>query len=79
MAHNMTSAELQQYFWQQMAARVLPTLNRTIGVWEADNLQIDLSSLPAGAFVNVYQSLATANRTVMANKTTVVSLAGTVR
>lgn len=26
-------------------------------VWEADNLQIDLSSLPKGAFVNVYQSL----------------------
>lgn len=75
-AHHMTSADLQQYFWEQMAARVLPGLGKTIGVWEADNLQIDLSSLPAGAFVNVYQSLATANKTVQAGKTTVVSLAG---
>ena len=32
VAHNMTSADLQQYFWQQMAVRVLPALNRTIGV-----------------------------------------------
>ena len=70
-AHNMTSADLQQYFWQEMQVRVLPFLNKTIGVWEADNLQIDLSSLPGGAFVNVYQSLDTANRTVLGNKTTV--------
>ena len=59
-----------------MGSLVLPQLNKTIGVWENDQLQIDLSSLPAGAFVNVYQSLITANRTVTANKTTVVSLAG---
>jgi hypothetical protein len=39
-AHNMTSAQLQQYFWQQMGTRVLPTLNKTIGVWEADALQV---------------------------------------
>ena len=75
-AHNMTSSQLQQYFWEQMALRVLPSLNKTIGVWEADNVQIDLSSLPAGAFVNVYQSLDTANKTVVGGKTTVVSLAG---
>ena len=75
-AHDMTSADLQQYFWQQMAVRVLPGLNKTIGVWEADALQINLTSLPRSSFVNVYQSLATANKTVSANKTTVVSLAG---
>jgi hypothetical protein len=41
-AHNMTSFELQQYFWEQMAAKVLPALNKTIGVWEADNLQVSV-------------------------------------
>jgi hypothetical protein len=40
VAHNMTAAQLQQYFWEQMAARVLPALNKTIGVWEADSLQV---------------------------------------
>jgi hexosaminidase len=52
-AHNMTSSELQQYFWVQMRARVLPALGKTVGVWEADSIQIDLSSLAAGSFVNV--------------------------
>ena len=75
-AHNMTSAELQQYFWVQMVARVLPALNKTVGVWEADALQIDLSDLPNGAFVNVYQSFATASKTLAANKSTVLSIAG---
>eukprot|EP00759_Apiculatamorpha_spiralis_P020838 PhF_6_TR26080/c1_g1_i2/m.36822/K12373/HEXA_B; hexosaminidase len=75
-AHNMSSSQLQQYFWQQMQQRVLPYINKTIGVWENDALQIDLSSLPKGAFVNVYQSLSTATKTVSANKTTVVSIAG---
>ena len=59
-----------------MAARVLPALNRTIGVWEADSLQIDLQSLAPGTFVNVYQSLGTVNKTVWANKTSVLSIAG---
>ena len=72
--HNMTSAQLQQYFWIQMQQRVLPGLNKTIGVWEDDTVQIDLSSLPSGSFVNVYGTFATANRTTSANKTTVVSL-----
>jgi hypothetical protein len=44
------NSQLQQYFWQQMAARVLPALNRTIGVWEANSLQIDLQSLAPGTF-----------------------------
>jgi hypothetical protein len=72
----MTSAQLQQYFWHSLAQKVLPSLNKTIGVWEANALQIDLSSLPLGAFVNVYQSFDTASRTTAANKTTVVSIAG---
>jgi hypothetical protein len=76
LAHNMTSAELQQYFWKQMVLRVLPGLNKTVGVWEADGLQIDLSDLPAGAFVNVYQSFATASKTLAGNKSTVLSIAG---
>jgi hexosaminidase len=74
--HNMTSSELQQYFWVTMAQRVLPALNKTIGVWEADSLQIDLSSLPAGAFTNVYQSFSTAKKTTGDSKPTVVSIAG---
>ena len=47
----MRNSQLQQYVWRQMAARVLPALNRTIGVWEADSLQIDLQSLAPGTFV----------------------------
>lgn len=72
----MRNSQLQQYVWRQMAARVLPALNRTIGVWEADSLQIDLQSLAPGTFVNVYQSLGTVNKTVWANKTSVLSIAG---
>lgn len=75
-AHNMTSSQLQQYFWVTMGKRVLPGLNKTIGVWEANNLQIDLSSLPAGAFTNVYQSFETAKNTTADSKPTVVSIAG---
>jgi hypothetical protein len=52
-AHSMNSSELQQYFWVQMRERVLPALEKTVGVWEADRLQIDLTSLAAGSFVNV--------------------------
>lgn len=62
--HNMTSSQLQPYFWQQMSAHVLPTLNKTIGVWEADALQIDPAALPNGTVANVYQSLSTANDTI---------------
>jgi hexosaminidase len=74
--HAMNSSQLQQYFWRQLEARVLPGLNKTIGVWEADGLQISLDSLAQGMFVNVYQGLETSNKTVWANKTTVLSIAG---
>jgi hexosaminidase len=76
VSHNMTSAQLQQYFWLQMQLRVIPHLNKTVGVWEDNTIQIDLSSLPSGSFVNVYGEFATANRTTSQNKTTVVSLSG---
>ena len=74
--HAMNSSQLQQYFWRQLEARVLPGLNKTIGVWEADGLQISLDSLAQGMFVNVYQGLETSNKTVWANKMTVLSIAG---
>jgi hypothetical protein len=45
----MTSAQLQQYFWEQMAVRVLPALNKTIGVWEADNLQVSEEGRKTGS------------------------------
>lgn len=40
----------------QIFSEVAPLLNATVGVWESDELQIDLRSLPAGrSFVNVWQ------------------------
>ena len=71
----MSASALQGYFLQQLQLRVLPALNKTVGVWESDGLQIALGSLPPSAFVNVYESLNTTNRTVTSNRTTVVSLA----
>ena len=77
-ARNMTSAELEQYFWRQVTARVLPAslAGRTVSIWEADALQVDPAALPAGTVANVYQSLATADATI-ANYSmpTVVSIA----
>ena len=47
-ARNMTSAELEQYFWRQVTARVLPAslAGRTVSIWEADGLQVDPTTLP---------------------------------
>lgn len=75
VAHNMSASALQGYFLEQLQLRVLPALNKTVGVWESDGLQIALGSLPPDAFVNVYQNLNTTNKTVSSNRTTVVSLA----
>ena len=66
-AHNMTEGDqVQQYFWQQMTARVLPSSlkGRTINIWEADNMQIDPKMLPKGTVANVYQSKKTADITI---------------
>lgn len=75
-AHNMTASQLQQYFWQQVGSKVLPNINKTISIWEADALQIDPKSVPNGTIANVYQSLPTADKTVAAGMPTVVSIAG---
>jgi len=47
---------LQSYFWQQVTARVLPGLNRTIGVWIADDGIPYPEDLPRGSFGDVWQS-----------------------
>lgn len=55
--NNMTtSAELQSYFWQQVTAQVMPQLNRTLGVWIADDGIPYPQDLPAGSFGNVWES-----------------------
>ena len=65
-AHNKTSDQVQQYFWEQMTARVLPTAlkGRTVSIWENDQLQIDPTTLPKGTVANVYQSKQTADTTI---------------
>jgi hexosaminidase len=47
---------LQSYFWQQVTAQVMPALNRTLGVWMADDGIPYPEDLPAGSFGNVWQS-----------------------
>jgi hypothetical protein len=37
-ARGMNATELQSFFWREIAVRVLPLLNRTVGVW--DNGQV---------------------------------------
>lgn len=71
---NMTVTDLEPYFWQRMRSDVLPALNRTLSVWEGDGLHIDLATLPDGAVVNAYESLATAHKAVAAGVRTVVSI-----
>eukprot|EP00039_Didymoeca_costata_P000895 m.47835 g.47835 ORF g.47835 m.47835 type:complete len:715 (+) comp10536_c0_seq2:668-2812(+) len=76
-AHGLNSQETQQYFWQQMTQKVFPSLNKTISVWEADGMQINMSNLPKNTVANVYQSISTAwQKTVPAGINTVVSMAG---
>ncbi|GMI21405.1 hypothetical protein TrRE_jg5889 [Triparma retinervis] len=47
---------LQSYFWQQVTAQVMPGLNKTLGVWMADDGIPYPEDLPAGSFGNVWQS-----------------------
>ena len=65
-AHNVTADGVQQYFWSQMTAKVLPSAlkGRTINIWEADNMQIDPTTLPKGTVANGYQSKKTADITI---------------
>ena len=75
----LNASSTQQYFWQQMTAKVFPHLNKTISVWRADdpNRGAFASNLPQGSVANVYQSLQTAwQQTLPAGVKTVVSMAG---
>lgn len=49
---------LQAYFWQQVTAQVLPNLNKTLGVWIADDGIPDPRDLPENSFGDVWQSQA---------------------
>lgn len=71
---NMTTAELEPYFWQRMRADVLPVLNRTLSVWEDGRMHIDLSALPAGAVINAYETLNTAKTAISRGVRAVVSI-----
>ena len=78
-ANGMNSSQLQQYFWAQVRERVLPAslAGRTISIWENDVLQIDPMDLPNGTVANVYQSKATADRTIGTYRMpSVLSIAG---
>ena len=50
---------LQSYFWQQVTAQVMPGLNKTLGVWMADDGIPYPEDLPAGSFGNVWMSQST--------------------
>eukprot|EP01105_Mastigella_eilhardi_P012397 TRINITY_DN2841_c0_g1_i1.p1 TRINITY_DN2841_c0_g1~~TRINITY_DN2841_c0_g1_i1.p1 ORF type:complete len:511 (+),score=124.17 TRINITY_DN2841_c0_g1_i1:37-1569(+) len=62
--HNMTAADLQQYFWQQMTKQVLPQLGKTVMIWEENALQITPSNVPLGTIANAYQNKATVKKLV---------------
>jgi hexosaminidase len=49
-------AELQSYFWQQITKQVMPELDKTLGVWMADDGIPYPEDLPEGSFGNVWQS-----------------------
>merc|ERR1712232_1378017 len=72
--HNMSTNDLEAYFWQRMQADVLPALNRTLSVWEGDGMHINLQTLPVDAVVNAYESLGTANKAIAAGLRAVVSI-----
>jgi hypothetical protein len=78
-ARGLNASSTQQYFWQQMTAKVFPHLNKTISVWRANdpNRGAFISNLPRGSVLNVYQSLTTAwHQTLPAGVNTVLSMAG---
>jgi len=78
-AHGLYASSTQQYFWQQMTAKVFPHLNKTVSCWRADDPDNGphTGNLPPGSVLNVYQSLTTAwQQTIPAKVKTVVSMAG---
>ena len=85
----MNATELLDYFWEQVSAKVVPSLGggRTVGVWMADRPNgaggsehvwppPHMSSLPKGSVANVYQSMATAVPLLDAGVPVVLSVAG---
>lgn len=73
--HNMTTAELEPYFWKRMRSDVLPTLNRSLSVWESRRMHIALSALPDDAVINAYETLDTARTAISNGVRAVVSIA----
>eukprot|EP01047_Picozoa_sp_COSAG01_P011724 COSAG01_NODE_515_length_16042_cov_8.646553_10_plen_362_part_00 len=55
-AHSMNASSLGRHFWQQVSQKVLPGLNRTLGVWEDDQPQPHPDDLPPGSFGNIWQA-----------------------
>lgn len=63
-AHGLNSSQMIDYFWRELSSRVLPSLNRTVGVWMADTPNgaspmwppPHMSTLPTGSVANVYVS-----------------------
>lgn len=62
--HGLNSSQMIDYFWRELSSRVLPSLNRTVGVWMADTPNgaspmwpaPHMSTLPRGSVANVYVS-----------------------
>lgn len=77
--HGLNASSTQQYFWQEMTAKVFPKLNKTISVWRADdpNRGPYQTNVPRSTVFNVYQSLSTLwTQTIPAGTPSVVSIAG---
>ena len=54
--HDMTDAELFDYFWQNVTSEVISGLEgRKVGVWQSNKLDIKPTLLPEGSFGNVWQ------------------------
>lgn len=77
---------MNDFFWQQMSALVLPALNRTVQVWMADTPNgasncgawpaPTMTKFPAGTVANIYQSLGTAQNILNLGYPIVTSIAG---
>ena len=52
----LNSTQLFSYFWNRTSAEVLPGLGKKVGVWEADDVAVDMALLPADSFANTWTS-----------------------
>ena len=84
---NVSTCSLQMldYFFKRFTSDVQPTLpqHRTLGLWLADPGNTargwnppSISAVPSSSVFNVYQSMETAKISLAANRSTVVSVAG---